>query len=190
MSGRPSDPPALVSVSDFRRALGGDAPRAVFDHWLAKRGLRAMPEPREIDPVEIGAEPLPHLFILDIDGADRYRFRLAGTLLPRIFGREVAGRSLEDVVPDRDLGNARRSYGLIAETARAWHSVAVYRRDGVGTVTWERLALPLGRDGVVTRILGGLFVEADADTFEDYGELYGRGGLEPRRREERMLEDR
>jgi hypothetical protein len=43
---------------------------------------------------------------------------------------------------------------------------------------------------VVTRILGGLFVEADADTFEDYGELYGRGGLEPRRREERMLEDR
>lgn len=179
--------PPVETEPVFRSALNGEHPRRLFDHWLERRAGRAMPGPRDIDPVAIGPDPLPHLYILDLEESDRYRFRLAGTLLPTIFGVEVGGRYLDDVLVGTELENALRSYGVIVQTRRAWRSKAVYRRDGEGLITWQRIALPLGEDGRVERILGGLFIETDTDTFEDYGEIYGRGGLDPVEREERLL---
>lgn len=182
-----ADLPPTETETVFRNALNGDPPRRVLDHWLDRRGDEVMPAPRDIDPLTIGPEPLPHLFILELEEGGRYRFRLAGTLLPTIFGVEVGGQYLEDVVPGEDLENAKRSYRIVAETKRAWRSRAIYRRDQEGQVTWQRIALPMGQDNRVTRILGGLFIETDQANFENYGELYGRGRLFPIEREERLL---
>lgn len=54
-----------------------------------------------IDPLEIGAELLPHLFILEIERHDaasppRLRIRLSGTALDQAFGRCVMGHYLEE----------------------------------------------------------------------------------------------
>lgn len=54
-----------------------------------------------IDPVEIGRDLLPHLYILEIDrngaaGPVRLHIRLSGTALDHAFGRSVRGHYLED----------------------------------------------------------------------------------------------
>jgi len=55
----------------------------------------------QIDPLGIGAEALPHLFILEIEpgvaaSEARLHIRLVGTALDRAFGRSVKGQYLDD----------------------------------------------------------------------------------------------
>jgi len=54
-----------------------------------------------IDPLEIDAALLPHLFILDVERHDpnqrvRLRVRLSGTALDRAFGRSASGHYMEE----------------------------------------------------------------------------------------------
>lgn len=65
-------------------------------HYLAVRKNRS-----SIDPLEIDAALLPHLYILDIERHDpgqqvRLRVRLSGTALDRAFGRRVNGHYMEE----------------------------------------------------------------------------------------------
>ena len=54
-----------------------------------------------IDPIDMGAASLPHIFILEVqagtaDIPSRLHIRLAGTALDRAFGRSVTGAHLDD----------------------------------------------------------------------------------------------
>ena len=61
--------------------------RAVFDYWNTRRGARPAPERADIDPVAI-RHALGDTFMLAADFADELRFRLAGTRVCALFGRE------------------------------------------------------------------------------------------------------
>jgi len=56
-----------------------------------------MPARHAIDPLEMGAELLPHLMLCDLyDRGTRVRFRLVGTTVVRRFGFDPTGRFLAD----------------------------------------------------------------------------------------------
>jgi hypothetical protein len=69
---------------------------ALLRYWLGKRGVRALPSRRDIDPVEIGPELLPSLVLADLlDRGTRVRFRLVGTAVVKRLGADPTGRYLE-----------------------------------------------------------------------------------------------
>ncbi|MGH6727844.1 MAG: PAS domain-containing protein [Pseudolabrys sp.] len=64
--------------------------RAVFEYWDRKRGNRPAPDRPAIDPTEI-RHALSDTFMLAADFVDELRFRLAGTRVCALFGREIKG---------------------------------------------------------------------------------------------------
>ena len=129
-------------------------------YWRAKRGRRAMPRRRDIDPTEI-ASLLPHLQLIDVvEGGARYRYRLVGTSLVEAFGGEYTGKYLDELFTSERLANARRVYGTVVE-----RRLPVFLRNRYSTtldveMIANRLYMPLSPDGrTVTLILGALTFE-------------------------------
>jgi hypothetical protein len=68
------------------------ASRELYAYWEERRGERAAPERAEIEPGAI-RQSLGDAFILALDAAAGYPFRLAGTRVCALFGRELKGES-------------------------------------------------------------------------------------------------
>src|SRR5262249_48781521 len=66
------------------------ASRALFAHWNERRGTRALPERGDIEPAAI-RPALGDIFILGVDSGEDVRFRVAGTRVCALFGRELKG---------------------------------------------------------------------------------------------------
>lgn len=64
--------------------------RVIFDYWNRQRGQRYAPTRSEIDPAAI-RHVLGDTFMLAADFVDGIRFRLAGTRVCALFGREIKG---------------------------------------------------------------------------------------------------
>jgi hypothetical protein len=66
--------------------------RDLFAYWNEQRGDRLAPERTDIEPSAI-RQVLGDTFVLEADGFAHYPFRLAGTRLCALFGRELKGES-------------------------------------------------------------------------------------------------
>ena len=64
----------------------------VLDYWQDRRRNRPAPDRADIDPGEI-RQALGDTFMLAADFVDQLRFRLAGTRVCALFGREIKGES-------------------------------------------------------------------------------------------------
>jgi hypothetical protein len=63
--------------------------RELFDYWNERRGRRAAPERGDIEPGDIRGV-LADTFILAFDAPASHPFRIAGTRVCALFGREPA----------------------------------------------------------------------------------------------------
>jgi hypothetical protein len=66
------------------------ASRDLYAYWEERRGKRSAPERAEIDPGAI-RQVLSDAFILALDGRAGHPFRIAGTRICALFGRELKG---------------------------------------------------------------------------------------------------
>jgi len=66
------------------------ASRELYAYWEERRGKRSAPERAEIEPGAI-RQVLSDAFILALDGGAGHPFRLAGTRVCALFGRELKG---------------------------------------------------------------------------------------------------
>jgi hypothetical protein len=120
------------------------ASQELFAYWEERRGARPAPERADIEPGDI-RQALSDTFILELnDATDGHSFRLAGTRVCALFGRELKGESFVNLW-------ALASRGPIADL------LAVSAEESVGTVAGvtahsttgdplelELLLLPLG----------------------------------------------
>jgi hypothetical protein len=133
------------------------ASRELFAHWEQRRGKRPAPERADIEPGAI-RQALSDTFILELsDTAHGHAFRLAGTRVCALFGRELKGDSFVGLW-------ARDSRDAIADL------LAISTDENVGTVAGvtahstagealelELLLLPLGiRRPSLARVIGVL----------------------------------
>lgn len=70
--------------------------RELFGYWTARRGKRAAPERGEIEPGAI-RRALGDVFVLEFDGQIGHPFRLAGTRVCALFGRELKNEPFLDL---------------------------------------------------------------------------------------------
>lgn len=131
---------------------------ALLSYWQEKAAGREMPSRRDIDPAEM-RRLLPHIYMVDVaPAAPHFRFRLIGTEIVQLLGRDFTGRAIDEA-----------SYGSAAAPLARIMRTVVERRRPVGFQgrifyirgqEWRRVEsvlLPLsGQDGAIDIILAGL----------------------------------
>ncbi len=80
--------------------------RTIFEYWDKLRGSRLAPERADIDPNAIRAI-LAETFIIEIDDVAGHPFRLAGTAICGLFGRELKGAAMVGLFAPRQRDAVR-----------------------------------------------------------------------------------
>lgn len=84
----------------FRAALTDPGLVGLYDYWTGLlKALGRLPRRSEVDPLDLPPEVLPGIMILERDADHRIWCRLAGTRMREIYGREVTGKYLDEVIP-------------------------------------------------------------------------------------------
>ncbi|MEX2631460.1 MAG: PAS domain-containing protein [Tistlia sp.] len=117
----------------------------VLAHWRAQKGAQALPSKSLIDVTDFPARLLPMLFLLErIEAEASYVVRLAGTSYRLIYGREITGLTVDELLAHSDAGT-----NLRADLSRALESAEPVFIDGLMTwpasgakVPYQRLLLP------------------------------------------------
>jgi hypothetical protein len=131
----------------------------LFAYWASRRSGGRLPGRTQIHPDDFKRH-LPTVSLIDVsrDGATGercFRQRLAGTGLYTVYGREITGRTLEEVYNAEAADYWRRELGKVVESGRpgvGFHSLA-WRGAAHMSILWLRL--PLASNGAeVDMILG------------------------------------
>ena len=115
---------------------------ALLETWLAWRVARCLPQRSDIDPADLRLV-LPYIIIVEIRAPDQAIVRLAGTAYREMFGLELTGQNLNDLVS----GEARRIGAYRNYAAATWpcgrHAEVSYTYSKGAADTFEFLSLPL-----------------------------------------------
>ena len=132
--------------------------RTLFDYWNTRRGARLAPERGEIEPSAI-RQVLGDTFVVAIDSSAGHPFRLAGTRICALLGRELKGEGfvrLWDKAAQNSINELvavvmEEKVGVVASvTSNAAH-------DPLLAIKLELLLLPLAyRSKNDARLLGAL----------------------------------
>ena len=130
--------------------------KALFDYWNALRGSRSAPDRRDIDPTRIRTA-LANTFILELNEASEFDFRLAGSHICSAYSRELKGRSFTRLWHERD----RDAVDTLMRAVTEDHAAALVTFIGSTSVntklTVETILLPLRHNGSTqTRVLGAM----------------------------------
>lgn len=130
-----------------------DATVELFQYWNRLRDGRPAPKRTEVEPADIKTL-LADTFILEKDGRGEAVFRLAGTRLCAIYGRELKGFSFGSLWRERDRRILRKLLsGMFVDK-----SVVVVNFDGISvagrTMPFELVVLPLEGGEESARCIG------------------------------------
>ena len=130
--------------------------RLVYDYWNRKRGDRLAPQRADINPTDI-RHALSDTFMLAADFINQLRFRLAGTRVCALFGREIKGEAFAELWNDESHKMIEKQITIVTNEATGLVAgVTAHTEDGL-TADLELLLLPLAHVGHArTRALGVL----------------------------------
>ncbi len=131
------------------------ATRMLFSYWDSLRGERAAPERGEVEPGEI-RHILADTFILEIE-EEVCRFRLAGTRICALFGRELKSSPFTALWDPATPDDGHRQIEIVtSETAGIVSGIVGHTARG-DTLDMELILLPLRHRGrTQARVLGAL----------------------------------
>ena len=134
------------------------ANRELFEYWNERRGTRLAPDRTDIDPAAI-RKVLGDTFVLEANGIENHLFRLAGTRLCALFGRELKTesfiklwqRSGQTAIRELVAVVTEEKVGIVASVTGATSD------DTLAPVQLELLLLPLAyQSRAEARVLGAL----------------------------------
>jgi hypothetical protein len=130
--------------------------RELFAYWEERRGDRSAPERSDIEPGAI-RRVLGDSFILSFDRTMDHPFRLAGTRVCAIFGRELKGEPFVHLWDAADRAHIRDLVAIVAEEGTGVVAGAAAKAADDRTTELELLLLPLLHQGPAhMRLLGAL----------------------------------
>ena len=149
--------------------------RALRDHWLSLRADVRLPAWKSFDPTAVRSL-LPHLIVVDcLADPLRFRFRLIGTFVTSMAGRDSTGLMLDETLYGERLEAMIWDYRRCAETAEPLATLGTVHFVERDWVVAEHIFLPFGPPGgPVSIIMAGL------DTLDGSACLSGYShGIEP-----------
>ncbi|MEO1543417.1 MAG: PAS domain-containing protein [Pseudomonadota bacterium] len=134
----------------------------LYRYWNIVRGQRPAPKRFEIEPSDI-SDLLPETLILETQHDSDYRYRLAGTRICELFGREFRGSGFLDQWDEPDRTTLFRRLRLIKERGAVLCFEFEIKSAHGHTAILECLMLPLQHGSRrVERFLGCMGPIADA----------------------------
>lgn len=128
---------------------------ALFQYWNRLRNGRPAPRRTEVEPADIKAL-LADTFILEKDARGEPVFRLAGTRLCALYGRELKGFSFASLWREKD----QRLLSRLAEGSFGSKSIVVVSYEGISrngrTNAFELVLLPLDGGFESPRCMGSV----------------------------------
>lgn len=132
------------------------ASRRLYEYWNELRGQRAAPERDAIDPAAI-AGVLSDTFVLEVDDALAFPFRLSGARTNALFERQLKGRSFVELWSPQDQVAVRAMLFTVLDGACPIVAGALAAAAHPPAVDLELLLLPLRHGGKThARLLGCL----------------------------------
>ncbi len=131
--------------------------RSLRDHWLTLGTGNGLPDWKDFDPVAV-PNLLPHLIVVEcLADPMRFRFRLIGTFVTTMAGRNATGRMLDAELYGDRLEAMTWHYRQCAETAEPLATLGTVHFVDRDWVVAEHVFLPFGTaDGTVNIIMAGL----------------------------------
>jgi hypothetical protein len=130
--------------------------RELYDYWNERRDGRAAPERSDIDPASI-KRILGDSFVLSVEPGREPTFRVAGTRICALFGRELRGEGFVGLWNGGHAAQIRELVALVADEEIGVLAGARTEAQDEPRCHFELLVLPLshrGRSG--RRMLGSL----------------------------------
>jgi len=151
--------PDMVHITHPKsdRPIHSQKIRDLRDYWLSLKPEGHLPEWRDFSPLDI-PELLPHLIVVDcLREPLQFRYRLIGTFVTRIAGRDSTNRMLDaDLFGDR-MEAMTWHYRHCAETAEPLATLGTVHFVKQDWVVAEHVFLPFAPPGgSVDIILAGL----------------------------------
>jgi len=119
------------------------ASRELYAYWEKRRGQRPAPERAEIEPGAL-RQVLSDTFILALDDKARHPFRLAGTRVCALFGRELKGESFIDLWAAASRPLMSGLLAILADECVGTVAGVTAHSDEGEPLDLELLLLPLG----------------------------------------------
>ena len=136
----------------FRRLREEPLLLALLTYWEGKRGDRAVPDRRDIDPTEMPPSLLPHLCLIEICEGDRLKVRLVGTEIVRQHKRDNTGKFADEYLKGEYLAYLTALY--LDLRARRLPVLAESRFRHIDTqLETTRLLVPLTMGGADVRLV-------------------------------------
>lgn len=143
-----------VELSEIGAAADLPLPihRVVFGWWDGARGDRSMPAARDFDIAAV-SEAAGWLHLLEVieEGAD-FRYRVYGTLVAAATGLDLTGRRVSEQ-PEPVRTPLTALYRDMVLRPRPVRSLVHFPGPSVAAPRWDRIMLPLGEGGTVSRIV-------------------------------------
>jgi hypothetical protein len=146
--------PAVAGASIFIAQADGIADprlRGLFDYWTTRRAPPALPARADFDVLDL--KPwLGNLMLVDvIEGGREFRYRLYGSTLAHYYGKDMTGRTTDEVRAEAREW-VREEYRAVVAERRPM----IVRRDRevrhrIASVS--KLVLPLAGDGITVDML-------------------------------------
>lgn len=152
--------PQMAPRPEVRRVdsvapVRNQALRQLLAYWHDKRGERALPGLRDIDPTDIPAV-LGQVWLCDrLADSGRFRFRLAGEKINAFWGYSIAGKHLDEIVPPDRLESAGEKFRMVCELPAIVHDRVCLSLTEEIVCNGERMILPLSDDGGYVNVLFG-----------------------------------
>lgn len=117
--------------------------------WETVRGVRGMPARSDFDPAEIPRSLLPHILLIDLDGEDdalRFRWRLIGTHVTTMLGRDMTGSWFDEIYDEATLEALTTGPRWAVANRRPVRTVGQAPVDERSFLRSENLHMPLSED--------------------------------------------
>ena len=137
------------NLDEFAKTLRDDRHRRAFAYWRSKAPEGRLPGRRDIDPLEV-PDLLSWLTLVDVVWDHerlRLRARLIGTGVVARFGRDITGLYAEEAYPEDYLAQVLETYGAIIRSRCPQVSRHQIPIEGRENTEYDRLILPLAKDG-------------------------------------------
>ncbi len=146
MLGRSEKLPDVIDSPTGLEAFRDDKLVLAATYWGLIRGGNPAPRRSDLDPGAMPPDILPWIVLIMLEG-DRFRYRLTGTGLRDLLGRDLTGLYVDEVTPNTAYnGYISDSLNRVREAGRCMFSETILEIGGEAKRT-QRFIAPMSRNG-------------------------------------------